>query len=188
MDRQQEICATILKTIRERSERAQLVSAREMLVELRGRRLLESEDIGPNGQRGDIFEQVSREGPDIKTISGKNGMPYYFSVLSLSETYAGILVGRSEDPLRLIAEIVRENSRLYPRPVAVDCFRERPFDLSREELEECLVAMSSRQEYEDIARTITSIGTPFLYSTQYLEPDYASTLAEWLDVGQADNP
>jgi hypothetical protein len=48
--------------------------------------------------------------------------------------------------------------------------------------------MDGQEEYEDIARTTTSIGTVYLYSTRHLEPDYASTLAEWLDVGQANNP
>jgi hypothetical protein len=48
--------------------------------------------------------------------------------------------------------------------------------------------MEQQAEYRDIARTITSIGTVFLYSNQYLDPDHASMLAEWLDVGQANNP
>jgi hypothetical protein len=30
----------------------------------------------------------------------------------------------------------------------------------------------------------TSIGTVFLFSTLYLEPDYATFLAEWVDVEQ----
>jgi hypothetical protein len=28
----------------------------------------------------------------------------------------------------------------------------------------------------------------FLYSTRHLDPDHASMLAEWLDVGQYRNP
>jgi hypothetical protein len=36
--------------------------------------------------------------------------------------------------------------------------------------------------------TMTSASSVFLYSTLYLEPAHASMLAEWLDVGQFDNP
>ncbi len=188
MEQQPAICATIVKIVRERSERAQLVSADEILTELGGEPSLESADIGPSTHWEGIPEQVLSENPDIKMISGKNGTPHYFSVLSLSETYAGILVRKSENPLSMVAEVVRENSRLYPRPVTVDGFREPPFELTPEEIAECLATMETQEEYEDIGQTVTSVGTLFLFSTRHLEPDYAFTLAEWLDVGQVSSP
>ena len=48
--------------------------------------------------------------------------------------------------------------------------------------------MREQKEYQDIAQTVTSVGTQFLYSTDYLDPDHTFTLAEWLDVGQLNNP
>jgi hypothetical protein len=48
--------------------------------------------------------------------------------------------------------------------------------------------MGEQEEFQDIALATTSMGRVYLYSTHHLEPDYASTLAEWLDVGQANNP
>jgi hypothetical protein len=48
--------------------------------------------------------------------------------------------------------------------------------------------MADQKEYQDIQQTTTSIGTVFLFSTLYLEPDYATFLAEWIDVGQVNNP
>ena len=48
--------------------------------------------------------------------------------------------------------------------------------------------MADMGAYEDIARTTTSAGNNFLFSKMYLDPDYAATLAEWIDVGQYDNP
>lgn len=187
MEQQQAICATIVNMVRERSESAQLVSADEILSELGGEPL-ESEAIGPSTHWEGILEQVLRENPDIRMIAGKDGMPHYFSVLSLSETYAGILVRKSENLISMVAEVVRENSRLYPRPVLMDSFREPPFELTPEEIAECLATMETQGEYEDIEQTVTSVGTIFLFSTQHLEPDYAVTLAEWLDVGQVENP
>ncbi len=88
----------------------------------------------------------------------------------------------------LIAEIVRENSAIYPRPVPLDMFKHSPFDLTLEEIQASLAQMAGRDEYKDINQTTTSIGTVFLYSTSHLDPGYASMLAEWLDVEQANNP
>jgi hypothetical protein len=118
----------------------------------------------------------------------RNGIAYYHSVQSLSETYAGMLVWKSENPLWMIAEVVRTNSKLYPRPVSLDSFQKPPFGLTREEIVECLDTMAYHKEYQDIAQTITSAGTQFLFSTDHLDPDHALTLAEWLDVGQVNNP
>jgi hypothetical protein len=106
----------------------------------------------------------------------------------MTETYARLLLQREGDPLQLIAEIVRENSALYPRPFPLGAFERTPFTMTREEIQRCLDQMSCHQAYQDIARTITSAGNVFLYSTLHLDPDYAATLAEWTDVGQHDNP
>jgi hypothetical protein len=48
--------------------------------------------------------------------------------------------------------------------------------------------MAAEEEYRDILPTTTSASRIFLYSTLHLEPEYASMLAEWLDVGQFNNP
>jgi len=184
MNIKSEMISTIVQFIRSRSRMGQLVRAEEIPGELRGHSPLQSDDICWET----VLGQVIAENPDLREIPGKSGISHYFSVLSLSETYAGILVMKSESPLWMIAEVVRENSRIYPRPVPVDSFREPPFELTREEIAECLVTMGEQREYQDIAQTVTSVGTPFLYSTQHLEPDHALILAEWLDVGHVNNP
>jgi hypothetical protein len=48
--------------------------------------------------------------------------------------------------------------------------------------------MRAEERYLDIASTTTSSPRVFLYSTMHLEPDHAAMLAEWLDVGQFENP
>ena len=67
-------------------------------------------------------------------------------------------------------------------------FEDPPFELTPEEISSCLERMADQEAYRDIQRTTTSIGTVFLFSTLYLEPDYASFLAEWIDVGQVNSP
>jgi len=185
---QSEICALIAKIIRDRSEAGQLIQSDEILIELQGRGLLNAQDVDATMDFEAAVEQVLHDNQDLKEIRSRDGMRYYHSIQSLTETYAGILVWKSDNPLWLIAQVVRDNSRRYPRPVPADSFREPPFELSQEEIAECLKSMSADENYQDIAQTTTSIGTPFLYSTRHLDPDRASMLAEWLDVGQANNP
>jgi len=48
--------------------------------------------------------------------------------------------------------------------------------------------MDAEEEYRDIMQTTTSVSGVFLYSTLHLDSEYASMLAEWLDVGQFENP
>ena len=119
---------------------------------------------------------------------GRDGVPRYFSVEFLSETYARILLHKEGDPFDLIAEIVRENSAKYPRPTSLETLQGPPFDLTVDQLQACLEQMKGRAGYEDIAQTRTSAGTVFLYSVTHLNPAYASMLAEWLDVGQFNSP
>ncbi len=187
MEQKEEIRLKIAKIIRERSETGPLVQLEELLTELAGQGLLNSEVAADQRSNFEgVLRQVVIENEDIREISGRNRIPHYYSSLSLSETYAGILVRKKENSL--IAEIVRENSAIYPRPVPLNIFREPPFDLTEEEILDCLEKMGKQGEYQDIAQTTTSIGTVFLYSNQHLDPVYASTLAEWFDVGQVNNP
>jgi len=48
--------------------------------------------------------------------------------------------------------------------------------------------MQAEEAYRDIASTTTSSSRVLLYSTLHLETDHAEMLAEWLDVGQFENP
>jgi hypothetical protein len=125
---------------------------------------------------------------DLREVVADNGERSYYSSLSMSEAYAALLLRRQGDPARLIAEIVRQDSEVYPRPVPLDMFTHPPFDFTLEEVVQTAAGMAAREEYSDIEETRTSTARLFLYSTLYLEPAYASMLAEWLDVGQSNNP
>jgi hypothetical protein len=188
MEQQETISLTIARIIRERSKNGQFVQFDEILEGLTGQGLLKSEETDHRSHVEAILRQTFEKNGDLTEISGRDGVSQYYSTQSLSETYARLLMQKKEDPLSVMAEIVRENSAIYPRPVPIGIFRESPFDLTQEEILEYLKKMAKQEEYQDITQTTTSIGTIFLYSTQHLEPDYASSLAEWLDVGQLNNP
>jgi len=186
-ERLESVCLAVAEIIRKQSERGQIVSPEEIRA-----RLTELGFLKSGEEQLSLFEVIIRqaieEHGDVKEIEGKNGVSRYYSSIYMGDKYVKILIQKGEDPLLMIAELVRENSKIYPRPIPFHIFKESPFEFSEEVLLDFLKEMGEQEEYQDIARTTTSIGTVYLYSTHHLEPDYASTLAEWLDVGQANNP
>jgi hypothetical protein len=185
---QEAMCQAVANIIRKKSEVGQLALQKEIFQGLIEQKVL-NED---NGEKPGTFEAILKEtievNEDLKELQGKDDIPRYYSSQCMSETYVRILLHKEEDLLLLIAETVRENSATYPRPVPLDIFLDSPFELTQEEILTCLQKMSGQKEYQDIAQTKTSIGTVFLYSNRHLDPGYASMLAEWLDVGQFNNP
>jgi hypothetical protein len=133
-----------------------------------------------------ILKTILSENDDIREIDGADGKHWYYSATHVNEQYARMLARRGE--YGLLAEIIREQSQIYPRPVPLDMFMEAPFDLTWRQIMDCLEEMNKDKNYEDILQTTTSMGTVFLYSTRGLDPVYASVLAEWFDVGEASNP
>lgn len=125
---------------------------------------------------------------DLHELRADDNVRYYYCSQGMTRAYASMLLQKLGDPARLIAEVVRQNSAAYPRPVPQDMFTHPPFDLTAEGVLDCLKRMALEDEYRDIASTTTSASTIFLYSTFHLEPEHASMLAEWLDVGQLENP
>jgi hypothetical protein len=174
--------------IREKSKAAQLVSAEElfsMLMVEDGEKPEGGEDIdSPEA----LLSKVLAKHNDLKEIRAKDGASLCYSSMFMSDAYATLLLHKEEGAEALIADTVREDSDRYPRPTPLDVFKEPPFDLSQEEILSFLEEMSSRDEYQDISRVSTSIGHVFLYSSRYLDRDYALMLAEWIDVGQFENP
>jgi hypothetical protein len=125
---------------------------------------------------------------DLKKMEGSADV-YFFSDLSMTEAYAIHLFRINEkDPVKLIAETVRDESRIYPRPTPAETFRDPPFSLSARDIEESLGRMTLRPDLTDIKRTNASNGALYLYSSQFLAEAQADALAEWFEVGIRENP
>lgn len=105
----------------------------------------------------------------------------------LSASYARILSAKN-NPAEMICDLVREHSRIYPRPVTIGTFQEEPFNLKPEELQELMQSFPKDPKKSDIKFTTSSLGTVFIYSNKYLEDDYADFLAQYLDVDQVMSP
>jgi hypothetical protein len=174
--------------IRKESEAGQLISGSEIFRRMADPHLFEAPAADPGEGIGNILRKGVEENEDIHELAFEDGSRRYYSSHFMTETYARILLQKQGDPLRLIAETVRENSAAYPRPVPLDIFTQPPFDLTRQEVLNHLERMAAEEQYRDILPTTTSASSVFLYSTLHLEPDYASMLAEWLDVGRFNNP
>ena len=174
--------------IRQASEAGQLIAESEILRRVAEQHLLTSPAANPAEEVGNILKKVVDGSEDVHELVAQDGSRQYYSSQFITQAYALMLLQKQGDPLRLIAEIVRQNSQVYPRPVPLDFFTQPPFDLTHQEVLNDLERMAAEEEYRDIVPTTTSASRVFLYSTLHLEPGHASMLAEWLDVGQSNNP
>jgi hypothetical protein len=106
----------------------------------------------------------------------------------MTGAYARVLMLKGQGPLKMMAEVIREHSRVYPRPVPLALFQCAPFNLENDEIALHLKEMTGKLPFRDIEHLTTSIGNVFAYSTDHLDPGYAAMLAEWVDVGMVENP
>jgi len=173
----------IAKAIRERSAAYQLISESELVSLLKDLPDADKKDKDVSA----ILTRRIQENDDLQILSGKDSS-YYYSSDFMTAAYAKILIDKLDGPLLLIAETVREHTGTYGRPVPLDIFMQPPFNLEYGLLLDSLEAMKNEDGYADIAATTTSASTIYLYSSSHLERDHAVMLAEWLDVGQAENP
>jgi len=178
------ITLAIVFMIRQESEAGRLISGTEILHRLAD----QARSPLPGEEFGNRLKTILGANEDLHELAAGDGSLHFYSSLFMTGAYAMILLQKQGDPLRLIAETVRRYSEDYTRPVPLDLFTQPPFDLTRQEVLNDLEHMEAVEEYRDIAMTMTSASRVFLYSTLYLEPGHASMLAEWIDVGQFDNP
>ena len=174
--------------IRKGSEEGELVAEDELLSSAVEQNLLNSKPAGHAKEVKKAISSIIKKNKDLHALKAQDGSRRFFSSLFITDAYAGILLQKEGDPLRLIAEIVRQNSKIYPRPVPLDLFTQPPFDLGDQEVKDYIKRMTADKTYRDISLIATSTSREFLYSTLYLEPDHASMLAQWFDVGRSENP
>ncbi len=178
---------TVAAHIRKASEEGRLISEAEIRQKTAESHLLPP-TARDEAEEGGFLRKLVEENEDLRELTAPDGSLDYYSSDFMTEAYAQILSLKRGGPLMLIAEIVRQNSAFYPRPVPLDAFIRPPFGLTEERIQAELEKMKTVEEYKDIASTTTSSPRVFLYSTRHLEPDHAAMLAEWSDVGQFENP
>lgn len=134
-----------------------------------------------------LLVELLTENEDVAVFTAWDGKEYYHYKPQMSSLYARIL-STGNNKLVQIASVVRDSSRDYPRPVPLEIFEYPPFLFEAEALQQCLQEMAENPEFSDIKFTESSVGTVYLYSTLYLDEDYAAFLAENEDVGAIASP
>lgn len=125
---------------------------------------------------------------DIYTIKGSEAI-YLFSDKYITKNYAEMMVRVEEkDLMKLIVETVRHESKTYPRPTSVKLFSYNPFKLTKDQFNEVLTQLKTKEEYGDINEVRVSNGALYLYSDKYMLKAHADSLAEWIEIGQRQNP
>ncbi len=123
----------------------------------------------------------------IKVLMGMHSYYLYDQTL-MTDAYAHWAFLAAEDnPQVTFVECVREDSRIYPRPYAAECLRNPPFSMTDEQIQQTWEAVRDSGNYPDIERTVASNGDVYYYSTKYLEPGYAASLAEYDAVERPAN-
>lgn len=134
----------------------------------------------------DILEQVfdNPDFADIKTIQGSESQ-YFYSSNHMTESYAKMLVRiEDKDLLKMVAETVRHESKIYPRPTDGKLFSTSPFSFSAEQLDDVVSQIKNQENYQDIQETRASNGAMYLYSNRFMTREHAIALTEWIEVLQ----
>ena len=101
----------------------------------------------------------------------------------MTDAYARWSFLASEDDRVLtFVECVRDESRKYPRPMEASSLSNEPFNLSADEIVELWRTVRDSGAYPDLDTVAASNGDVYYFSTEYLTPAYAKSLAEWNSV------
>jgi hypothetical protein len=167
-----------------RASLVEIVRADSAAIRLTTRTSLEARF--PDAQVSDLIP--CGDYSDVQRLDGESEA-YYFSTLSITESYARRLFRIEErNPLRLIAETVREESRIYPRPTAARSFQESPFSIAEAEIFELVGRFGPETGTEDIRAHKASNGALYLYSIAHLTQAHAEGLIEYEEIDRWNNP
>lgn len=137
----------------------------------------------------EYFEKVLSAALDgrhgLETLESWDAKRYYHFEPLLSSSYARLLAAEN-NPYELMLDTVRECSRLYPRPIGIFSFEFAPFNLDPQVIQDALDRFGKDENAKDIRVSVTSAGSVYLYSSKYLEDDYADFLAEEMDSGESE--
>lgn len=105
---------------------------------------------------------------------------YLYDASIMTDAYAHwAFLAAEDDPLVTFADCVREDSRVYPRPMARASFANPPFCMDDQAVEAAWELSREHVDYADVRRTAASNGEVYFYSTRYLSDRRAQALAEW---------
>lgn len=147
---------------------------------------LEVELAGREVSPDERLEERSVE--DIVILYGKKAT-YFYSKPLMSHSFARALYLTAEDDdLSTFVEVVRDESRTYPRPVSIFTFMNPPYLWPCAKTREIFEEARGEDVFGDIEVCEDSEGEEFYYSTRYLSAAQGKALAEWYGVEKGRNP
>lgn len=125
---------------------------------------------------------------DVVLLYGKKAV-YLYSKPLMSHSFAHALFNTMEqDDLATFVDVVRSESRDYPRPVAASIFMNPPYLWSVDKTVGLFERTIDDPDLADICITKTSLGESYFYSRLYLSDAQGKALAEWYGVEKGRNP
>lgn len=120
---------------------------------------------------------------DIKSVSACSGALYLYCDRHITEKYAVLLARTAvNDTCTTIAHTVREESRIYPRPINVTAFTSRVFGIPPASLQPCIMRVLNHPEFSDIRKLVhPETEAVYLYSNQYMCEDQAFSIMKWME-------
>ena len=151
-----------------------------------------SESGYPPAPPQEISSQVPEEDPHskfahIRLLMGAESY-YLYDDSAMTDAYARwAFLAAEDDPVATFIECVREESSVYPRPMARENLANDPFRMNAEAVEAAFAEARAQGRSDDIERVEASNGDVYFYSTTYLTPRRAQALAEWDAVERIRN-
>lgn len=113
---------------------------------------------------------------------------YLYDSAAMTDSYARwAFLAAEDDPVATFVECVREESAVYPRPMARATLANDPFHLDAAVVEAAFADAEAQGRAEDIQRIEASNGDVYFFSTRFLTPVRAQALAEWDAVERKRN-
>lgn len=127
-------------------------------------------------------KKLAIDASGIKVMRGAKGT-YLYDGHRMTPAYARwAFLGQEDDPLATFAYCVREDSRIYPRPMAESSFANEPLNMDANAVRRAFEAAQADPAYGDLCRTEASNGDVYYYSSDHLTAEHATSLAEWESV------
>ena len=151
-----------------------------------------SESGYPPAPPQETSNQIPEEDPHpefahIRLLMGAESY-YLYDDSAMTDAYARwAFLAAEDDPVATFIECVREESSVYPRPMARENLANDPFRMNAEAVEAAFAEAGAQGRADDIERVEASNGDVYFYSTTYLTPRRAQALAEWDAVERIRN-
>ncbi len=125
---------------------------------------------------------------DIAVLQGAKSR-YLYSTDFMTDSFAHwSYLALEDDKVATFVDIVREESRVYPRPMVYRALLNDPFDMTEDEVLDCWKTVQESEKFPDIASCSASNGDAYFYSSDYLSEAQAKALAEYYSVERWMNP